>query len=151
MDMDIIELVKLLLSLRKTNEEKFNSNLVSLYKEIKSCHAAYLDLEKEPESILKWEAHKKSVNNLIKIFSKFYDYLKINESHEMIADIGSYISMESFNDLTSGKDYPAMDKHVQSAIVQSGDGSFENAMRTLEKYLKENIKEKHDMFFLLNK
>ena len=149
--MDIIGLIKLLLSLRKTNEERFNNNLVSLYREMKFCHAAYFELENEPASILKLEAHKKSVNSLIRIFSKFYDYLKINEDHEMIADIGSYISMESYNDLTSGKDYPAMDESVHSAIVKSGDGSFENAMRTLEIYLKENIKDKHDMFFLLNK
>lgn len=147
---DIIGLIKLLLSLRKTNEEIFNRNLVSLYKEMKFCHAAYLELENEPDSILKLETHKKSVGRLIKIFSKFYDYLKINENHEMIADIGSYISMESFNDITSGKDYPAMDESVHSAIVKSGDGSFENGMRTLERYLKENIKEKYDMYFLLN-
>lgn len=149
--MDIIGLIKLLLSLRKTNEEIFNSSLVSLYKEMRSCHAAYLELESEPASTLKLEAHKESVKSLIKTFSKFYDYLKINESHEMIADIGSYISMESFNDLTSGKDYPAMDESVHFAIVKSGDGSFESAMCTLEKYLKKNIKEKHDMFFLLNR
>lgn len=148
--MDIIGLIKLLLSLRKTNEEIFNRNLVSLYKEMKSCHAAYFELENDPASTLKLETHKKSVERLIKFFSKFYDYLKINENHEMIANIGSYISMESFNGLASGTDYPAMDESVHSAIVKSGDGSFKNAMGTLERYLKDNIKEKHDMYSLLN-
>ncbi|MBN3181740.1 MULTISPECIES: hypothetical protein [Pectobacterium] len=152
---NLVDIVNLILNLqksfKKTNEEKFNASIIELYNALKKCNSAFAALDNDHTSNEKKFAHKESLKNLVGAFSKFYDYFKINDNIEMISDIGSYIGLESLSASSYYENPAKLDPHVIEDIIKNtGNGSFEKAIETLRIFLKENIKNNHDLFSILN-